>query len=624
MADFTYTGDLPLALVPESAALGDYRYAGDIVISLTPESVTEATYGYTGTITVTLSPASDFDGKFNYTGNLSITIGSTGQGIVLFIDDLPFVVRAAVFIDGVNYSEALQGTITVIREDNAAATFDLTINSTDRPAEFMDKEISVSFQAADGTGEVADYVPVFVGVVKGVSWNEDEGALNLRGYDYGGVHGSPGERISADITVVHSGSLYVSDAGTYSAGFSPVWGVSYLGSDDIVDGRDYFVDTLNGEIVVPISTNFRRFPGALSYRYATYFPTLRGLMQAVADMKGWVITEDGVTLEDYTSIKKQPVLSISNESIIDIMRKFLELSGAKIETNLFPAMRVYSETINLVGADKHVLDNTQIYEGSLNFNIGLEGLLNEQTVRSVAKTFANIEIGGWETLPQFSGAVAYEFVYGNTVPFSIFIEPKVLGEVRVSKDNIFDISITASGTFTYPSGSFAIQNSDWEQTTEDNQIVYKLKRNVFLLKQGAATNVYFPKADWGLTVQIRKINYGDGTIEETVEVTGSRPVSGLTQTLAGDVYENPYLETTAMAGNLANAILTEAGNVYDMSCEAPLHEAFNFEIGDKLNIRRASGETIFKGIIKRLQYSLNLETAEAPVSIAAKGIGFGI
>ncbi len=624
----TYLDLPPTEIIPGAFVVpADFTYTGTLSLTVTPTSEFSATFSYTGTVQASITPTGDFDGKFNYTGTVAVTVLAPDTGVVVFTTDIPYLVQAGVFINGVDFTSSIFGQVNVQRRDNAAATFSITINSASKAASFLNQAVTIAFQAANSAGVVADFVPLFTGVVKRVVFNESDKAYTLSGYDYGGVHQIPGERISSDITTVLDGTVWVGTSGTISTGHAPIWGVTYTGSDEIIDGVDYFVDTLNGEILVPISSNFLNTPGVLSYKYSSPFSTLKAMMENIAALKGWSLTEDGVTLVDYSTPAKQPVLSVSDESVIDIIRKFLELSGAKCETNLFPSMRIYSEVENLTGGDNHMIDESIYYEDSLSFSISFEELLNEQTVRSVGKTFANIEIGASETLASESGSLTTELLYdvvGYTDLVIPALQPKVIAEVRITKANINSISHTAGGTFIHLFGSAtSIQDSDWVQTEEGNEIVFRLtvqpKVDVFTLR----TIVSYSGADWTLTLTGTKIEYGEGTIEQTVEVTSTRALTGVSDTLKGDVYENPYIETAAHAGNCANAILTEFGNVYEMSCEVPLHEAATYQIGDKINVERSSS-VIFKGIIKSLNYRINTDNGRSPVGLTAKGVGFNI
>lgn len=592
-------------------------------------------FEFTGSLSLAFTPQSDVDPAYEFTGSLSLAY--TPQSVVTFDTGLPYSVLANIFIDGENYSSLLAGVVNVTRQDNAATTFEITIKeSAKKPAEFLNKIITINFQAADSAGQAVDYIPIFKGLIKGTSLNESTKTLiTLRGYDYLGVQNTLGEFVSQEITTVKEGSLWITGTGTYSTGEAPIWGVKIDDEtrEDIVDGVDWFADTLTGEIIVPISSNFNVTPGGLKYSYAVPFDSLKAMMEFIAAIKGWSFELDGLTLADYTVPAKQPALTLSDESIPDIIAKFLELSGGKLEGNLYPKMRMYSETTNLTGADNHVLTESDYYDGSLDIEEDLGGLLTEQTVRSVAKTFANIEIGTSVTLKEAEGTELVNVIFNVSLMWGsvIFtIVPSIVAELKIPKTNIFSVSHVAGGTFI-PLGAtepFNIKDTDWTQTIKDNEIIYTLTTMplIIVVFQGALgfrAWLYTPAANWTLQINGQKIEYGEGTIEQTVEVTGTRPVTGIPATLKGDVYEHPWIETAAHAGNLANAILTEAGNFYDISCERPLHMVKTMQIGDKVNLKRGA-DTIFKGLIKTLNYNINTETAEAPVGIEARGVGIGI
>lgn len=611
---------------------GNYSYIGDVSLAFSPESTTAADRGYIGNLSLSFSPASDFDPHRQCTGNLSLDFDISS--ITSFNTGIPYAVMAAVTIDGQSYGSSLVGNVNITREDNAAATFDITISSTAKAASFLNKEVKISFLVSDSAGNTASFTPLVTGLIKRVVNTDGVGMLNLQGYDYSGVHNAPGELLSQDITTVLTGSVFLSGAGSFSTGFAPIWGVNYQGTDDIVDGRDYFVNTLTGTIEVPISSNFVDSPGGLGFSYAVPFDSLKALIADIAARKGWTITEDGISITDYSVPAKQPVVSLSNESVIDAVYKFLELNGAKMESNLFPELRVYSETANFIGADNHVIDESKYYEDSLNFDTNLDDLITKQTVRSVAKTFANIVIGTSETLLEKSGNLRFEVKYvHNGVYADIIVEgiqPRTV-QFTISKSNINNVSFSAGGTFgaVFINGvqkvaTANIQDSDWTQTIEDNNIVFTLRVMPEVIQISSSMVVMVDReVNWTLIVTGTKINYGEGQIEETVEVTGTRPVTGITEELVGDVYENAYIETAEHAGNLANAILTERGNIYKANFDMPMHKAAAMNIGDKINIEKAAA-TRFKGVIKQLEYNLNTETAEAPVSVVAKGIGIGI
>jgi hypothetical protein len=546
-----------------------------------------------------------------------------------------------VIIDSENVSNYIQGTLTVTREDNTAARIRLSLEQDPdlllkkKPVEYINKSISIGFAVADMAGIVADYIPIFIGICKKVSFEEDLQTFNLQGYDYGGVHQTPGEYISNNITEVFTGSVYASSAGTISTGHSPIWGVVWDGNKSVVDGEDYFVDTQNGTITIPISSRVIQFPGGFTYNYANPFNSMRDIIQAIASIKGWILTEDGVTIVDYTSASAHPVLSLSDESVIDICRKFLELSGAKVESNLFPNLRVYSEVQNWINPTNTVtVDESIIFENTLVFDIDFDNLLNEQTVRSVQKVNANIVIGPLETLATYEGSQGTQ--NPNNVENGAFgidyTHNYVLVEKRLSKQNISSISFQASGEFSFFGIIEPITASDWSYFIDGEDFVIQLKHKIMVNTPVGSGGVFvgsstiftaLPAIDYVLTVKGTKIEYGGGTTEDIKVVTAQRPITGITKTLAGDVYENAYIETNTHCVNIANAILLERGNPYTATFEMPLFEGANAQIGDKLDIKR-DGNIIFSGIIKMLSYSLNTLTSSNSIVVSAKGVGRGI
>lgn len=618
---------------------GNFSYVGGIRPGLAPISVSiSGGFVYTGNLGLTLQSTSIIDFQLAYVGTVDLTLVAPDVGVVGYISGVPGSSEAIILIDGVNVSNDVQGTVTVTREDNRATRFVLTINSESMKAvDYINKEILISFQVADNDGVVVDYIPIFRGVCKGARLNYESGEYIIRGYDYGGIHQTKGELISKDITNVLTGSVYVSAAGTYNTGKNPIWGVTYSGSANVEDGRDYFVDTLNGRIVVPISSALIQFPATLTFQYMNPFGTLKLLMQEVLNQKGWNLVEDEVTLVDYTHPSKQPVLSVSNESVIDITRKFLELSGAKLDSNLFPNLRVYSELVNYIGPAKHVIDDTIVFGGTLTFDMDMTGLINKQTVRSVQKTNASIVISGSQQLAAESGEQGATVLLNQVIPFGSHIPIDfsvrvAIVTVRISRTNIASISFNASGTFSLSFLSGSISTSDWSMSIEDNFFVFKLqvtpwwiitKLGTPLGSDGAYWYVAYPAADWSLTVNGTKISYSDASVEGIVEVTASRTITGLADVLGGDVQENPYIETDAHAANLTNAILVEYGNVYFANGQVPIYAGNSMNIGDKIDIYD-NGNELFSGLIKVLKYQLNMDTGKNTLFMGMQGIGFTI
>ena len=560
-------------------------------------------------------------------------------GNEVFNGGVPGTVSANVIIDGVNESPNISGVVVVTREDNTAARFkcvlefDQTLSPPRKPTELINKIVEINFAAADMDGVVADYVPIFIGLCKHVTFNEDQQGMVITGYDYGGAHQTKGEFVSADVTDVLTGSIHIASAGTHSLGHSPVWGLIWTGNPVVTDGEDYFINTLTGAIIVPFSSRILQFPGTFEYSYQNPFASMKEIIQSVATLKGWTLQEDNVTIADYSDTSQHPVLSLSDESIIDVCRKFLEMSGAKVESNLFPDLRVYSEVQNVINTvNTHTVDESKIFENTLTFNIDFDNILNEQTTRSVQKINANVVIGAQEEIAKFSGSQGTVDPRTVQTEVVIFINfdlgtPTVLVEHRIRKTGLNSISFSASGRFhaVFFSDSFeeSINGASWNSFIDGDDIVIQLKHVIVVLKSGNSTMWTFPAVEYQLTVNGSKINYGDGTIEDIKIVTTQRPITGISQTLKGDVYENAYIETNQHCANINNAILLEHGNPYTAQFELPVFEGKDMNIGDRVNIERDLSVR-FAGIIKILSYSINLLNGENSIFITAKGVGLGI
>ncbi len=618
---------------------GNWQDTGVFGFKITKESTPAATFKDTDVFDLTITAVHLEDFQLEDDEVFDFTIKYPTVGNEVFNSGVPGFVSANVIIDGVNESNNMQGSIVVTREDNTAARFkctlelDQTLSPPRKPAELINKVISISFAAADMDGVVADYVPIFVGLCKHVTFNDDQRSIMMTGYDYGGAHQTRGEFVSDNVTDVLTGSIYISSAGTHSLGHSPVWGLIWTGNDVVTDGEDYFINTLTGAIIVPVSSRILQFPGSFTYNYQNPFDSMKSIIENVAALKGWTLQEDNVTIADYSDVSEHPVLSLSDESIVDVCRKFLELSGAKVESNLFPELRVYSEVQNVINTvNTHTVDESKIFEDSLIFRIDFDDILNEQTTRSVQKINANVVVGSSEIIAEFSGdkPPLNPFTVQNSADsvwdLNIGIEA-VLAEHRINKRNLNSISFSSSGRFhafgvndTYEK---TITGASWNSFIDGDYFVVQLKHIMIVLGHLNVRMYVYPAVEYELTVLGSKINYGDGTIEDVKIVTAQRPIGGITQTLKGDVYENPYIETDQHCANICDAILLEHGNPYTTQFELPVYVGRSLNIGDRLDIERDS-ETRFSGIVKRLSYSINLQTGKNLILVVAKGVGFGI
>ena len=619
---------------------GNYFDSGVIGFEITVvHTAEEQTYADRGVIGLTVTGVHTEDFQLEDTGVIGLTLTFPEQGVEAFNSGVPGFVSANVIIDGVNQSNFLQGVVSVSREDNAAARFNISLEHDPdllipkKPIEFINKIITINFAAADMDGMVSDYIPIFIGIIKSVSFNENKDTLRMTGYDYSGIHQTRGEYVSGNITDVLTGSIGAGSSGTINTGHSPIWGVIWNGSNAVKDGQDYFVDTKNGQVIIPISSRILQYPGHFTYNYANNFSSMKAIIQAVAGQKNWVIEEDGVTIADYTEEAAHPVLSLSDEAVIDTCRKFLELSGAKVEGNLFPKLRVYSEVENWTNpANVITFDESIIFENTLVFNIDFDNLLNEQTVRSVQRVNAEISIGAGESIAEFSTDSP------STNPFSVQVgvtwawkldlaTPTVLAEHRISKQGLNSISLSSSGRFhleLWPwTWEESISGDSWKMFIDGDDFVLQLSHNVVVVGGGGVLLYAYPAFEYSLTVNGSKINYSGGSPEDVRVVTAQRPVGGITATLKGDVYENPYIETDTHCVNICNAVLLEHGNPYTAQFDIPVYQGKDSQIGNRVDIKRG-GVVIFSGIIKNLNYTMNLDTGKNKITVIAKGIGKGI
>jgi hypothetical protein len=619
---------------------GNYFDSGVVGFEVTIINTEDQTYRDDGLVGFEVVIVSEEDFQFEDTGVVAFEVKYPDVGVEVFNSGVPGFVSANVIINGLNESDFIQGSITVTREDNTAARFKLSLEEDPdavlprKPVEFINKIVFISFAAADMDGVVSDYIPIFIGIIKGASFNADMETLNLRGYDYSGIHQTPGEYISENITSVLTGSIGASGSGTLSTGHSPIWGVVFSGSSAVVDGTDYFVDTKDGRIIIPISSRILQFPGHFTYNYADPFGSMKEIIQAVVSEKNWTLQEDGVTIVDYDTVAAHPVLSLSDESVIDTCRKFLELSGAKVEGNLFPDLRVYSEVENWINpASVWVVDENIIFENSLVFDIDFDRLLNEQTVRSVQRVHADIVIGAGESIAEFSGdqgRIDPRRTQPDIVNFTNFdiTTPTVLVEHRVNKRGLSSISFSSSGRFhaaLLPNAIFEepITGASWNSFIEGDDFVIQLRHNIVVLNWLNVTLWTYPAVEYQLTVIGSKINYAGGNPEDVRVVTAQRPISGITETLKGDVHENPYIETDGHCANICNAVLLEKGNPYSAQFQVPVFEGKSAQIGSRVDINR-DGNAIFSGIIKKLRYRINLENGQNEILVQARGIGKGM
>ena len=615
---------------------GNFAYIGSTRFEFEGLSLVSASHAYEGTIGITLQSTSLIDGHFNHTGTIAIKLSAPDTGVVVFNPEIAYSVQGIVIINGTNYSIDLIGEINLKRQDNSASTFRLSITTDSNSLSFLNRHIEISFLLSDENGNMISVNPIFAGVIRSASRVEGIGVIDLSGYDYRGVHNSKGEFVSQSITTVFQGSVSVSSAGTINLAHAPVWNVQLLQDDEtITDGIDYFIDTLNGKILIPISSRLLQRPNALTYNYAVPFDTLAKMVDSIANIKGWAIVEDGISFSDYTTPSVQPVVSLSNESVIETIQTFAELSGAKLDCNLFPKIRLYSDVVNITGGSEIVIDETIYDEGSFQIDSTLDGTITEQTVTGTGRPFSIPKILDEAEIADISGSVGIAIVHDQFVFISAQVstilgllaslQKKVIAVARFPVSRLFTESIMPSGTLrsVFSSATRSIVASDWVRSlNSDGEVVYELSVMPELLWLTVRAIISYPGAEWGLKLNGQSIEYGN-VPEDVVSATGTREIIGIDEALIGDVYENARIETPLHCGSCANAILVEHGNISTASLSLPLHARINSNIGDKINIQKNS-IVQFLGNIKEIDYILNTETAEGTMNIVAKGTGTNV
>lgn len=555
------------------------------------------------------------------------------------------------------------GSINISFSEGSAASFSLSLISGNNPLIWLDKEIKLSYQSADNQGilSILQDQSIFIGKIREAIYNAEEGTMTLSGYDYGGVQNNLGEFHSGNLNVILEGDIYINAAGVYITGFNPIWDVSYTGSGEIEDGVDYFVDTLNGKIYVPFNSRLISTPAALSFKYANYFTNINVFLQAIATIKGWTLEFDNITIPDYSTIKNQPIITISNESIIDILKTLIEIGGGKIDTSLFPLMRIYSEKNNITASEIKIFTESEIFENSFSVSASWDNLLTKQAVKSAIKTFTNVEVSALLEQDRDEGS-EFLFVQGyfsaqytnydnmlaalryhtrlqlDAATFEVIGEATFSVEdvLEFAADFIFSVS-DLSGTGFFHEATTPLPfglKVESVINTEAKTITYKILRpfyRVYVYVQNDSYKwwnhegwdfiymslAFKPFATWTLIFNTKKLSYGDEITTQQVEVTGTQTIEGIATVLAGDVFEHAYIETTAQATALVDAVLVNRGVPYKSSCEVPLHAFGNLRIGDKVRIQ--SRGKVLTGLLETIDYNIDVDNAEATVSISTKG-----
>ena len=367
-------------------------------------------------------------------------------------------------------------------------------------------------------------------------------------------------------------------------------------------------------------------------------------LEAIAGKKGWMIVFDGITFPDYSSVKNQPIISLSNESIIDVLKKLFEIGGGKLDTSLYPVLRGYSEKNNLDGISLKTFSAAEIFENTLSIESSHENLINSQTAKGVNKIFTSVVVGALTEQDRDEGEGAAVFAWGYSMYslsivdyFRYLINQQLLA---ATFEVVKEVTFSLEDVFEYTS-EFASISLDYDWVGVPMPFEAKLESKVNLLEgtitysvlrpfyevhvsipatldhSGAHTDYYQrPFVTWLLIFKTKKISYGDEITVQQVEVTGTQTIEGFSDILVGDVYEHPYVETTEQATALTNAILTSRGLPHVISFDVPAHE-FNLRVGDKAKID--SKGKIATGILESIDYAIDMDQAEGTVSISVKG-----
>jgi hypothetical protein len=566
-----------------------------------------------------------------------------------------------VIIGSDDYTENIIGELSISKLDNSIVSFDIDLMSQRDLMDFIDQNIVVTLIATDENGDLTSVSPIVIGKITGVVKDIKTGIYNISCFDYGGIHNTVGEFISKEITPILTGSILIETSGTIDTGHKPILSVRVQvddPDDPIKDGTDYFVNPLAGTITVPETSRLVGNATMFDYDYPDNFDTLSDLMDSIANEKDWLLDKSEVTISEYTSKDKHPIITLSDESIIDIIRKFSELSAAKIDTSLFPNMRMYSELNNFFKAPVRSFSyEDDMLDGTLELGINVDGYINKQIVTSGNKVFPNAELGEEEVLLQTTNVIPFEII--DTVNYGGIGRP-AKGDAQVEAEQIFytlapktvltltidDPSITNSFiedvgnwfriepvfatqqwalittdnylTFDGLTGFRPIVNTDWKKTILEGAIKFELTSQPVMMDAGGWFTIGYEGCVSVATIKGQPVSYNQGTLDNNVEVTACRPATGKND-IYGDTYENAYIETVEHASNIANSILLTKGNVYGSNFIIPLHKANNLRIGDKIDVYVANVRQ-HSGIIKALDYNINLDNAESTVTITTGGI----
>lgn len=674
---FAYSEPSIITVLPLEQVVVHFAYNVEVTtITINTPAEPVIKWKYVGTNTISVLPISTVIPKWKYSTPTIIEILT--PSIIIFHCGKPYLVKASLQIDGVDYSGDLFGAVNVNMSDGSTTTFSFNLYSTQIPSDFVGKEATISYQAADDTGIVSNTETIVIGVIREASVNIDKPTLiEISGYDYAGYHNELGQLYSGEITRILTGTIGITSAGALATGKSPIFNVAYIEAAivGVQDGTDYYVDALSGIIYIPVSSKLLTAPASLQFQYVDPYESFNAMAQSIADIKGWTIEHDGFTVSDYTEPKKQPIIALSNESVVDILKKLYEIGGGKLDSSLFPTLRIYNEKIKYEGAEQRQFTEADIIFDSLQMRCSLFDVLTDQTVKSVQNTYSNVVVGDFAEIKNESGSVDnsdwYQGVglglwftggiyskgnaYTNAVAIANTMGRRDFITVSIPIGEIGEYSFTPGGSqvsyhaiytrYEYDGGTFVKwyqQVSDKNSVTGTWRVETDLENKVinFILSSTPVIDeveldyvqypdnyigvfaIYYRRIDWQISISTKSVDYGEGVATTQVQVSGTQAVQKIDIKLEGDVYEQPFIETQTQGEDLCKAILHEKKFIYSASASLPLHKAGALKLGNKTEIL-SRGKSVI-GNLKNIAYNIDTESGAGIVGIEIKGLGSGI
>lgn len=675
--------------------MATHEYNGNVSASALPDVSKQASFNYSGNVPSSAVPSAVKIVSFVVSGNVpSRAVPSVGS---VYSQDIPYAIQATVIIDGSNEAKRLYGTMNIEKGSNQAGQFSISLSTSTVGADLLEKEIILSFAAADEDGDITQGEQILIGKIRNTEYQVESDTLQLSGYDYGGVHNTLGERLSTNVHKIKTGTIGINTSGTHSTGKTYIFDVAVDNPSDTEennpeDGTDYFVDQINGDIYVPVNSKLIGSDFILSYRFAKYFNNIKEMLDKIAGYKGWTLSEEsGAAIEDYDATTDQPLVYMDNDSVIELLKKFYELSGSKLDTSLFPILRVYNEVTNFDGSTVNTHNTSSIYIETVNVNTSHDNLLTNQTVESVIDVYQTIDVDSdfQEALDKSDETLNEELIWfidflndvegGNAyneaqAKYNDTISEKQRfyqdAKFNISSANVSDTQITVTGNFrfsfvagqtgtTYGSSApstfkdltlpkfssrswsytdissveteytSAITSGDWvTDIADDGDLEIKLKKVAEWIEYPYITNntnkrihkIFYPAAEFDLTVSIKEIDYGEPTNSELISVDAEQTIDGISVTLEGDVIQHPYAKKQEHLEAFVDSIMFSHGHKYTSSYQIPLHKATNLKLGQKTVINTIGSKSI-TGVLTKINYRIDLSTGSGIATLTLYGDG---